>query len=63
MTRKELSVKYLGKIFGKTNISPPPPPPPLIRPRTGAYQGVGGAAGVEMLVFRKVLRRYLMDDP
>ena len=36
------SIKYVRKIFRKTNIS--------IR-------------GLEMLVFRKILRMYLMDDP
>ena len=47
---KELSIKYVRKIFRKTNISNP-----LIRAvRNG---------GLEMLVFRKILRTYLMDDP
>ena len=47
---KELSIKYVRKIFRKTNISNP-----LIRTvRNG---------GLEMLVFRKILRTYLMDDP
>ena len=41
------SIKYVRKIFRKTNISNP-----LIRIR-----------GLEMLVFRKILRTYLMDDP
>ena len=46
------SIKYVCKIFRKTNISNL-----LIRTRTCAYQGW------EMLVFRKILRTYLMDDP
>ena len=40
-----LSIKYVSKIFRKTNISNP-----LIR-------------GFEMLVFRKILLTYLIDDP
>ena len=41
------SIKYVRKIFRKTNISNP-----LIRTRT-----------LEILVFRKILRTYLMDGP
>ena len=41
------SIKYVHKIFRKTNISNP-----LIRIR-----------GLKILVFRKILRTYLMDDP
>ena len=47
-----LSIKYVRKISRKTNISNP-----LIRTRSCAYQGV------RMLVFRKILRTYLMDGP
>ena len=46
------SIKYVRKIFRKTNISNP-----LIRTRTCAYQGV------KMLVFRKILGTYFTDDP
>ena len=46
------SIKYVRKIFRKTNISNP-----QIRTRTCAYQGL------EMLVFRKILRTCLMDGP
>ena len=53
------SIKYVRKIFRKTNISNP-----LVRTRTCAYQGVTvRIRGIEMLVFRKILRTYLMDDP
>ena len=52
MIRKGSSIKYVRKVFRKTNFSNP-----LIRTRTYAYQGV------EMLVFRKILRAYLMDEP
>ena len=52
MIHKGLSIKYVRKVFRKTNISNP-----LIRTRTYAYQWV------EMLVFRKILRAYLMDEP
>ena len=41
------SIKYVRKIFRKTNISKPPD--------THTY--------VKMLVFRKILRTYLMDGP
>ena len=41
------SIKYVRKIVQKTNIS--------------TYVCVSG--GLEMLVFRKILRTYLMDDP
>ena len=44
-TLKRLSIKYLRKIFRKTNIYNS-----LIRE-------------LEMLVFRKILRRSLMDEP
>ena len=40
---------YVRKIFRKANISTP-----LIHTRI---------RGLEMLVFRKILRTYLMDDP
>ena len=46
-----LSFKYARRIFWKTNISNP-----QIRTYTSAYRGV------EMLVFRKILRSFLMDD-
>ena len=45
------SIKYVSKIFRKTNISSP-----LINTRTCAFRGL------EMLVFRKILRTYLLDD-
>ena len=45
------SIKYVRKIFRKTNISNP-----LIRTRTCVCRGL------EMLVSRKILRTYLMDD-
>ena len=45
------SIKYVRKIFRKTNISNP-----LKRTRTCAYQGVRNVS------FRKILRTYLMDD-
>ena len=41
-------IKYVSKIFWKTNI----PNPLMVRIRE-----------LEMLVFRKILRTYLMDDP
>ena len=41
-------IKYVRKIFCKTNI----PNPLMVRIRE-----------LEMLVFRKILRTYLMDDP
>ena len=44
------SIKYVRRIFRKTNISNPPLRTVRIR-------------GVEMLVFRKILRTYLMDNP
>ena len=47
------SIKYVRNIFQKTNISTP-----LIRTFMCAYQRVR-----EMLVFRKILRMYLMDGP
>ena len=46
------SIKYIRKIFRKTTISNP-----LIRTRTVRIRGL------EILVFRKILRTYLMDDP
>ena len=46
------SIKYVRKIFRKTNISNP-----LIRTLTCAYQGL------EMLAFRKILRTCSMDGP
>ena len=46
------SIKYVRKIFRKTNTSNP-----LICTRTCAYQGI------EMLVLRKILRTYLMNGP
>ena len=49
---KGLSIKYVRKIFRKTNISNP-----LIRTRTLRI------SGLEMLLFPKILRTYLMDDP
>ena len=45
-------MKHVRKIFRKTNISNP-----LIRTHTCAIRGL------EMLVFRKILRTYLMNDP
>ena len=44
------SIKYVRRIFRKTNISNPPLRTVRIR-------------GLEMLVFRKILRTYLMDNP
>ena len=44
-TLKRLSIKYLRKIFRKTNI----------------YNSL--VRELEMLVFRKILRRSLMDEP
>ena len=46
------SIKCVSKILRKAYICNP-----LIRTRTCAFQGL------EMLVFRKSLRTYLMDDP
>ena len=45
-------IKQVRKIFRKTNIFNP-----LISTRTCVYQEL------EILVFRKILRTYLMDDP
>ena len=50
--RQGPSIKYVRKMFRKTNISNP-----LIRTRTCAYQGVRNVS------FSKHLRTYLMDDP
>ena len=47
------SIKYVPKFFHKTNISNP-----LIRTRTHERVGI---KGLEMLVFQKNLRTYLMD--
>ena len=47
------SIKYIRKIFRKTNISNP-----VIRRRTCVR-----FSGLEMLVFRKILRTYLMGRP
>ena len=44
-TLKRLSIKYLRKIFRKTNI----------------YNSL--VRELEMLIFRKILRRSLMDEP
>ena len=44
-------IKYVRKIFRKTNISNP-----LIHTCVRIR-------GLEMLVFRKIFRTYLMDDP
>ena len=44
------SIKYVRRIFRKTNISNPQLRTVRIR-------------GLEMLVFRKILRTYLMDNP
>ena len=46
------SIKYVRKIFRKSNISNP-----MILTRTCAYQGVKNVS------FRKILRTSLMDDP
>ena len=46
------SIKCVSKILRKAYICNP-----LIRTRTCAFQGL------EMLVFRRSLRTYLMDDP
>ena len=43
------SIRYVHKLFRKANISKP-----LIRVRIW---------GLEVLVFQKILRTYLMDDP
>ena len=56
------SIKYVRKIFRKTNISTPPDKHTyvsntLIHTRTCTYQGVRN------VTFRKILRTYLMDDP
>ena len=52
---KETSIKHVREIFRKTNISNH-----LIRTRTCARVRI---RGLEKLVFRKILRKYLMDDP
>ena len=52
----EPSIKYVRKIFRKTNISNP-----LIH--TCTYVCVSGVRGLQLLVFRKILRTYLMDGP
>ena len=49
----EPSIKYVRKIFRKTNIS---------NPDTHTYVGVR-IRGLKMVVFRKILRPYLMDGP
>ena len=49
-SNKGSSIKYVCKIFRKTNISNPL----YVRVRI---------RGLEMLVFRKILRTYLMDGP
>ena len=54
---KAPSIKYVLKIFPKTNISNP-----LICTRTYAHVSVR-IRGLEMLVFGKFLRTYLMDGP
>ena len=46
------SIKYVSKIFRKTNIFNPWYAHVRVRIR-----------GLAMLVFRKILRTYLMDDP
>ena len=51
--RKGSSIKYVRKIFRKTNISNP-----LIRTHVRVCN-----RGLEMLVFREILRTYLMDGP
>ena len=52
---KETSIKHVREIFRKTNISNH-----LIRTRTCARVRI---RGLEKLVFQKILRKYLMDDP
>ena len=49
---KGTSIKYVRKIFRKTNISNPLIHTLCVRIR-----------GLEMLVFWKILHTYLMDDP
>ena len=46
------SIKYVRNVFRKPNISNP-----LIRTLRMRMRGL------QMLVFRKILRTYLMDDP
>ena len=57
-TAEGSSIKYEPKIFRKTDISYP-----LIRTRMCASDThTVRIGGLEILVFRKILRTYLMDD-